>query len=611
VPLKNDASRAPPCTRFAGNQFAVSNRTAAQFTDSSLLRHYLADGNEAAFSELVHRYQHLVLGAALRRSGDLELARDVAQQVFAALARKANLLAGRESLAGWLHQATMYETTRAMQSEFRRRARHELLIADEPQPTLGSSGDASAWAALDEEVDRLPFADREVIAMHYFQDLSYEEMAAILGLNEVAVRKRVSRALQRLGEGLKERGVSQTAAALLAGALAIQNSVGVPVGLAQAALALVASGGGNSAFLTLTAIMSRGLIKTAAVIVSATAIYFTWPTNGSDRSRNSPAPPPVLVANAGNSNGSAPLPSRLADPAQAIGNMAFANANPAGTVAGIPRNSGAIATVSQAAGSKDPPEIGQRGTLPQTPTLPRPTDAAGVNNRVTLDTPATVASSSTPDLMAGLDVPTTGLSLDPEASLGDLSDLAGAATGNLADLLEDVPILPGLLRQLELVPAEAADFYTTLLNRAIDLTPVEELRVRQVLETHFLDRALAGLAGSRPLSISSTEWSEGRAAMLADVVQQVSEAVPIANAVPQVVESVLSLGDSDSDDPLSALPEVLNSTLTLSSDISPATSDPIEILPNASGSLPDVISDVTRPVPVVSDVVEGLIPGKR
>jgi hypothetical protein len=146
----------------------------------------------------------------------------------------------------------MYETYRSLQSEGRRRTRHELIALDQPEPALNSPAEIGAWAALDEAIDRLPSADGEALAMHYFQDLSYQEMAVVLRVNEAAVRKRVSRALQRLGENLRESGLKQSAAALLAGAVAIQNGIAVPANLAQAALALAAAGGGGSAFLTLT-----------------------------------------------------------------------------------------------------------------------------------------------------------------------------------------------------------------------------------------------------------------------------------------------------------------------------------------------------------------------
>ncbi|HEX5176838.1 MAG TPA: sigma factor, partial [Chthoniobacteraceae bacterium] len=95
--------------------------------DSILLLRWVRDGSEEAFAELVHGYERLVLGAALRRTGDAELARDVAQQVFATLATKARLLIGRKNLAGWLYCAASHIAARAAQRETRLRRKQEAL----------------------------------------------------------------------------------------------------------------------------------------------------------------------------------------------------------------------------------------------------------------------------------------------------------------------------------------------------------------------------------------------------------------------------------------------------------------------------------------------------
>ncbi|RYD72116.1 MAG: sigma-70 family RNA polymerase sigma factor, partial [Verrucomicrobiaceae bacterium] len=91
----------------------------APISDAELLRRYEKGNNETAFRALVERYQGMVVGAAFRRTGNGELAREVAQEVFAALARKARFLTGRASIGGWLHQAAVYQAARAMQSEAR------------------------------------------------------------------------------------------------------------------------------------------------------------------------------------------------------------------------------------------------------------------------------------------------------------------------------------------------------------------------------------------------------------------------------------------------------------------------------------------------------------
>ena len=71
--------------------------------DSELLRRYVAAGAQDAFAELVRRHLDLVYAVALRRcDGRSDLAADVAQQVFVALARSAQKLQAHPALAGWL-----------------------------------------------------------------------------------------------------------------------------------------------------------------------------------------------------------------------------------------------------------------------------------------------------------------------------------------------------------------------------------------------------------------------------------------------------------------------------------------------------------------------------
>jgi DNA-directed RNA polymerase specialized sigma24 family protein len=75
--------------------------------DSSLLRRYASERDEAAFAEIVRRHLGLVYGAALRQlHGSVHRAEDVTQSVFADLARKAAVLVSRTDLAGWLYTST-------------------------------------------------------------------------------------------------------------------------------------------------------------------------------------------------------------------------------------------------------------------------------------------------------------------------------------------------------------------------------------------------------------------------------------------------------------------------------------------------------------------------
>jgi len=69
--------------------------------DCQLLGDYARTRSEAAFAELVRRHVDLVYSAAVRQvNGDSHLAQDVAQTVFADLARQADRLSRRRELPG-------------------------------------------------------------------------------------------------------------------------------------------------------------------------------------------------------------------------------------------------------------------------------------------------------------------------------------------------------------------------------------------------------------------------------------------------------------------------------------------------------------------------------
>ena len=241
--------------------------------DSTLLARWAREGNEDAFAEIVRQYQRLVLGAALRRTGDAELAREVAQQVFATLAAKARTLLGRTNVAGWLYRTASHIGARAAQAERRRRGAHERLEKEPPT----AAGDAQ-WPLVEDALARLGESERESLVLHFFQNLSYPEMARTLSIGETAARKRVSRALHSLETQLRRRGIGGSATALLTAAAAQQAALPAQAGLAAAALA--AAPVAIPLSFTLATLMSQTTLKvacTAALIVTPLALE--WKAN--------------------------------------------------------------------------------------------------------------------------------------------------------------------------------------------------------------------------------------------------------------------------------------------------------------------------------------------
>lgn len=236
--------------------------------DTELLRQFLREKSGEAFAALVQRYLALVYAVALRQAGgDAHLAEDIAQQVFADLARKAPALAGHPTLAGWLYRSTHFAASRVVRIERRRKIREQKALAMDMDDHSSPPEAAADWErlrpTLDAAIAELNERDRDAVALRFFQGCSFAEVGARLNLGENAARMRVERALDRLHRTLARRGVTSTAAALGL-ALADQAVATAPAGLAASIAQTAAATATGGAGIGLT-FLAMGKIKTATV----------------------------------------------------------------------------------------------------------------------------------------------------------------------------------------------------------------------------------------------------------------------------------------------------------------------------------------------------------
>lgn len=245
-------------------------------SDRELVTCYAREGSEPAFRALVARHVNLVFAAAFRQTGDAGVAEEVAQNVFVALARKAPRLAGHETLAGWLHRTAILEAKARLRADLRRQRREVAAAALDALHREGRSAAEDLTPLLDEGLLNLREGDRLALVLRYLEERSLREVGVLLGVDEDAARKRVSRALDRLAEFFRVRGFavpSATGSALLAGAVQA-----APAGLAaSAASAGLAAGGAAGGFpLVLFQLMSLTKTQTAVVCALLAAVPLGW-----------------------------------------------------------------------------------------------------------------------------------------------------------------------------------------------------------------------------------------------------------------------------------------------------------------------------------------------
>ena len=242
-------------------------------TDSrTLLAEYVKDGSELAFRELVTRYVDLVYSAAVRLVGeDRHLAEDVAQTVFADLARLARRLSKDVLLGGWLHRHTCFVAATLLRGERRRRARERQAIEMNALQDHSEGNMALVGPVLDEAINQLGAPDRTAILLRFFEQRDFRAVGEALGSSEDAARMRVNRALEKLHSLLKRRGVTLSAAAL-GTALASQVVTAAPVGLAAGISSAVLAGTAAGSGLTLSTLKLILMAKLKIGIVSAVLV---------------------------------------------------------------------------------------------------------------------------------------------------------------------------------------------------------------------------------------------------------------------------------------------------------------------------------------------------
>ena len=230
-------------------------------TDLDLLRQFVENQSQDAFSGLVREHLDFVYSSALRQVRSPDLAAEVSQSVFLDLANEAGRLKPDTILAAWLYQVTRRTAVDLIRRESRRQAR-ERLAAEMTDMNASSTDWSHIEPLLDDAMDSLDEADRAAILLRFFQDKSLREVGDALGTSDDAAQKRVSRAVEKLREFFGKRGVAVGSGALAA--LIAANSVQA----APAALAVTISSSAGAAILASTA-------PTAAISSVTKAITMT------------------------------------------------------------------------------------------------------------------------------------------------------------------------------------------------------------------------------------------------------------------------------------------------------------------------------------------------
>jgi RNA polymerase sigma-70 factor (ECF subfamily) len=162
------------------------------------------NGSAAAFEDLVRRWQQPVARFILHLVGREEMVPDLCQEVFLRVYEKRSRYRETGAFSGWLYRIALNVVRDA-----NRRRRPEPLALGDVEPAAADPSPAAACEQAERgqliahTVADLPEPLRLVLVLRHYEEMSFEEIARLLGEPASTVKSRFRAALQRLRERLK------------------------------------------------------------------------------------------------------------------------------------------------------------------------------------------------------------------------------------------------------------------------------------------------------------------------------------------------------------------------------------------------------------------------
>jgi RNA polymerase sigma-70 factor (ECF subfamily) len=178
----------------------------------------LKNGVDQAYETLIERFQQPVYSLVYRLLDDPSEASDVVQEVFLKVFRNVGSFKGNSSLKTWVYRIAFNEAYNHRRW-FSRHKRQEIGLERDDEDGLGwgevlpDSGrsafdlvsDHETHALIEEALTGLNPAFRAAVILRDIDELSYEEIAEVLGVSLGTVKSRILRGREALKKALSSR----------------------------------------------------------------------------------------------------------------------------------------------------------------------------------------------------------------------------------------------------------------------------------------------------------------------------------------------------------------------------------------------------------------------
>jgi RNA polymerase sigma-70 factor (ECF subfamily) len=174
-------------------------------------------GDEAAFAELVERYQNRLVAVMNHIVGNSDEAEDLAQECFLRVYKTRHKYTPKAKFSTWLFTIANNLALNAIRNRQRRQALpldlrdsgpHGLrpadpAVADREAPPTHQLQQKELAGIIRQALEDLNERQRVAVVLNKFEDMNYADIAEVMGLSAKAVKSLLSRARSKLREALQ------------------------------------------------------------------------------------------------------------------------------------------------------------------------------------------------------------------------------------------------------------------------------------------------------------------------------------------------------------------------------------------------------------------------
>ena len=155
-------------------------------------------GDKQAFNELLASIEARLFTYVRTLSGDTELAKDILQDVFLIIYRKIGWLNDPDLFLPWAYRIASRETIRVLKKKRREILVDEQIITDLVAEEPESEFEPGLIEMIPETLEKISRSSREVLVLHYLEEMSIAETAEILDISVGTAKSRLAYGLSQI-----------------------------------------------------------------------------------------------------------------------------------------------------------------------------------------------------------------------------------------------------------------------------------------------------------------------------------------------------------------------------------------------------------------------------